>query len=177
MIGICVGRNQCEATFEFGLGLFPLPIMKPQHGRQWRVGFREIWVEFQRRHRCSFGGGERRFRRSIAVPSQEHIGISQAGKGQSIFRISFNCLLKVVDRLVKSLLGPLIPVMTTLQVQPVSFGILSMTFTQPLLFGAGQLQPQFPGYLVGNLVLHLKNFAGLAIILGSPKLTASDCIH
>ncbi len=168
MVGGCVGRAEFEAALELRLSRFPLPIVKPQYGRQRRVGLGEIGVEPQGSQCRGLSLGERLVGREITVPPQEHVGIGDTGVGKAVAGVFPNCLLKVLDRLVEPFFGPTVPVMTTLQIKPVGLGILGVMSGESLLFCPRQLQPQFFRYLVGNFVLDHKDVARLAIILRAP---------
>ena len=58
--------------------------------------------------------------------------------------------------------------MTAFQIEAIGFGIFGLAPGEPLFFRAGELQPQFSGYFVGNFVLNCKDVAGLAIVLSAP---------
>ncbi len=114
MIGGWIGGIEFEAAFEFFLSLLPLPIVKPQRGCQRRVGFAEIRVELQGRHRGCFAFRERVLRRQIAVPSEEHVGFGHTSVGESVAGVLLDRLLKVADRFVEPFFRPSVPMMTAL---------------------------------------------------------------
>src|SRR4029077_8546800 len=110
---------------------------KPQRRCEMRMRFTEIRVELQR-HPCSrFGFMERIVRWQIAVPSEQHVGIGQTSVGESVGGVLLDRLLKILDRLVKSFFGPSVPVMTTFQIDAVSFGIFGVASGEPLFLRPG----------------------------------------
>src|SRR5260221_14537050 len=135
-----MGVVERDTAWEFGLRLWPLPIVEPQHGGHRRVGFTEIRVEAKGRQRGGFGFGEGALWREVTVPAEENVGIGDAGIGESVSGILFNGLLKVFDGFVEAVFGPLVPVMATFQVETVGLVIISLMFGQAFFFGAGEFQ-------------------------------------
>jgi hypothetical protein len=47
--------------------------------------------------------------------------------------------LKIFDGFVESFFGPLVPVMTTFQVEAISFGVVGLAFGEPFFLCPGEL--------------------------------------
>ena len=128
----------------------------------------QIGSDFECGHCSSFALRERVLRGQIAIPSQQHVAIGDAGVCESVARIFLDRLLEVADRFVETFFRPSVPVMAALEVQPVSFGVFGVALDKPLFFGARKLQTQFFGYLVRNFILDHEDVAGLTIELRPP---------
>jgi len=89
------------------------------------------------RVRDRFAFRERVLGRQIAVPSQKHVRIGQTSVGESIAGVFVDLLLKVLERFVEAFFRPPVPMMTALQVEPLSLGIFRVAFDQTLFFRPG----------------------------------------
>src|SRR5262249_53766802 len=90
---------------------------------------------------------------ACCIAWQKYIGIGESSVGQRVLRIYRNCLLKVLDRFLQIVTGPLVPEKSSLQIKLICFVILSRSRYERLLLRAAQLCLQSVGDGFRNLAL------------------------
>src|SRR5260221_14730628 len=107
MAGGWMGVVERDAALEFGLRLWPLPIVEPQHGGHRRVSFAEIGGEAEGRPRGGFGfwgggplGGG-------TVSGRGKVGKGGGGYGGGGRGVFFSGVLEIVGGFFRSRSWPL----------------------------------------------------------------------
>src|SRR6266480_3217737 len=81
------------------------------------------------------------FRISLAggranVIFQQQVAVGESNISERVVRIFVGCLLKLIERLLEILRSPLLPVITTFQIELVGFWICCIAFNKALLLFA-----------------------------------------
>jgi hypothetical protein len=81
------------------------------------------------------------------------IGVSQACVSQRISWVFVESLPEIFNGFLQAPWAPFVPVIASLQIKPICFGVLRVAFRQSLLLIAGQLQSEFVRNFSGKIVL------------------------
>src|SRR6266496_1006808 len=147
------------------------------HKSQGRVRLRQGIVHLER-----LQSGGLRLRKSLSrgkpgIIEENGVAVRRARIGQRVSRVFLDRLLKVPDPLLDVLPGPLVPVVATLEIQGVGFGVFGIAFCQPLLLLPGQALPKLPGDVPGNLFLHGEDVRESLVVLLPPKVRILASVH
>ncbi len=169
---------QLDASPEFSLCFWPVPIGKETGISQTGVSFAERFVKFQRP-----GGRRLRLGQSLAgrrisgSASEPGIGGRQTGVSQSIGWVFVDRLLEILDTLLIPCGCGLVCMIAALQVKVISLCIARVGFTQTCFLFAGQPHPQVPGYGICDFLLYGRDVRQRTVVLLTPELLVLSCIH
>src|SRR6267378_2999533 len=134
-------------------------------------------VDFQ-----SLGGRDLRFRHGL--PRGNHmekwqvgVGVSQSGMSQRISWVFVESLAEIFNGFLQTFCAPFVPVIASLQVKPIRFGVFGVASRQSLFLIAGQLRLQPVRNFSGEVTLEKKNILRLAVVLATPELRARRNIY
>src|SRR5439155_12134408 len=176
-VGSGISWIQGEGLLKMLSGCRPISIVGETDVSQRNVRFREMVVDLHR-----LGSRGLRFRHGL--PRGNHmekrqigVGVSQSGISQRISWILVESLAEVFNGFLKAVCAPFVPVIASLQVKPIRFGVFGVAFRQSLFLIAGQLQLQLLRNFSGKITLEKKNVLRLAVVLATPELRAGCNIH
>src|SRR5215469_12231887 len=101
---------------------------------------------------------------------QDNVRTCQPGVRLCIVWIFRDCLSKLTNGLVKTVWSALREVETALHIELVGVAIYCCVLRQLFLLLTCQLEPQLPGNVRGDVVLHGRDIRGLAPVLLTPDL-------
>src|SRR4029077_20339188 len=132
--------------------------------------FRKAVVDFHALHGRRLCTLPHLLGRKIPRGTHECISAREAGISLGVGGIFFDGLTEEIDRLLKSILSPLVPIEKTLEIKLVGFGVLSVMFGELFRLCPREFRPQAVVNLLGDVPLYgeqVRYFAGELI---SPQL-------
>src|SRR5882762_1804506 len=120
-------RVQLNGSLEFALGPRPVPVEVLTNQRHRDVTFRKSVVEFDAPHRGRLRALPYLWGCDVSRGAHEGVSVREARVGLGVIGIFFDGLAEEINRLLESVLRPLVPVKKTLQVELIGFGVLGVT--------------------------------------------------
>src|SRR5262245_54463746 len=139
------------------------------------MGLSKCVVKFQRSG-CGFPDSGKPFFLCYPVKTPQNVvAIGQPGVGQRITGININCLMKVLNPLLQSFPGSLVPEVPAPQVERICLSIVSVPLDEKLLLVASEGKGKRTCNLFRYRVLQLKDVGASILTFISPKrLTVPD---
>src|SRR5437773_518252 len=107
-----------------------------------------------------------------SLPSQpEHISVGKSGICGRVVGILLDSLLEILNRLLRSLLGKLLPGIAAFQIELISLRIVGMRARQPLFRLAAQRQSKLFRHVKWYLPLQSKKLGHLPVVMFAPDMT------
>src|SRR5262249_34485138 len=137
LMGGRVVRVKLQGSLESALSPRPVPLIKSDPGQR-VVRLRKRIVKLET-FGCGFSDSRKAFFRGDPVEAPQNIvAIGQPRVGQRITGIDINCLVKVLNPLLQSLPGTLVPEVPALQVELIRLSVIGVPLDEKRLLVAGQ---------------------------------------
>src|ERR1051325_8621018 len=91
-----------------------------------------------------------------------HVAFSETDISHCVIRVLFNRLMKILDGFVRGWPGAFVPVLTTLQVELISLGILGLVLYDLGFLSAGKPRSQLLRNVASNIALQRRQVTHLA---------------
>src|SRR5262249_23955036 len=176
-VGSGISWIQGEGLLKMLSGGRPISIVSEADVSQRNVSFREMVVDLQRLDSRGLRFRHCQARRNHMEKRQVGVSVSQTCVSQRISWVLVESLPETFNGFLQTFWVPFVPVVASLQVKPIRFGVFGVAFRQSLLLIAGQLQLQLLRNFPGKITLEKKNVLRLAVVLATPELRAGRNIH
>src|ERR1041385_2242677 len=138
-------------------GRRPISIVDKADVSQRNVSFREMVVDLQRLRSRGLRFRHGHARRNHMEKRQVWVGVSQTSVSQRISWVPVESLPEIFNGFLQIFWVPFVPVVASLQIKPICFGVFGVAFRQSLLLIAGQLKLQLLRNFPGNITLEKKD--------------------
>ena len=161
-------RIKLDPAFELGLGGGPIPVEPQLDVPEGHVRFAQRGIELHRSH----GRGLRFRDRFDPERPEKQVGVGETRIRHGVLGVFGDRLLQVFDRFLVAVDRSLIPVVASLQIELIRFGIFGLPPHRPFLFLARYADPKRLENLGRDFLLHCENIGHRPVVLPAPQLRA-----